>query len=69
MDVIRTGDILVVTALERLGRDTLGLLELINRAGHHGRGAEGAGYAGDALERPRIRFWRRKAPLSNLIGE
>ena len=48
-DVIRTGDILVVTALERLGRDTLGLLELINRAGHHGRGAEGAGYAGDAL--------------------
>ena len=36
--------------LERLGRDTLGLLELINRAGHHGRGAEGAGYAGDALE-------------------
>ena len=50
MDVIRTGDILVVTALERLGRDTLGLLELINRAGHHGRGAEGAGYAGDALD-------------------
>ena len=49
MDVIRTGDILVVTALERLGRDTLGLLELINRAGHHGRGAEGAGYAGHAL--------------------
>ena len=36
--------------LERLGRDTLGLLELINRAGHHGRGAEGAGYAGDALD-------------------
>ena len=33
MDVIRTGDILVVTALERLVRDTLGLLELINRAG------------------------------------
>ena len=31
MDVIRTGDILVVTALERLGRDTLGLLELISR--------------------------------------
>ena len=50
MDVIRTGDILVVTALERLGRDTLGLLELINRDGHHGRGAEGAGYAGDALD-------------------
>ena len=50
MDVIRTGDILVVTALERLGRDTLGLLELILRAGHHGRGAEGAGYAGDALD-------------------
>ena len=51
MDVIRTGDILVVTALERLGRDTLGLLELIiNRAGHHGRGAEGVGYAGDALD-------------------
>ena len=35
MDVIRTGDILVVTALERLGRDMLGLLDLINRAGHH----------------------------------
>ena len=50
MDVIRTGDILVVTALERLGRDTLGLLELINRAGHHGRGGKGAGYAGDALD-------------------
>ena len=50
MDVIRTGDILVVTALERLGRDTLGLLELIHRAGHHGRGAAGAGYAGDALD-------------------
>ena len=31
MDVIRTGDILLVTALDRLGRDTLGLLELINR--------------------------------------
>ena len=31
MDVIRTGDILVATALVRLGRDTLGLLELINR--------------------------------------
>ena len=29
MDVIRTGDILVVTALERLGRDTLGLLGLV----------------------------------------
>ena len=31
LEVIRTGDILVVTALDRLGRDTLGLLELINR--------------------------------------
>ena len=50
LDTIQRGDALVVTALERLGRDTLGLLELINRAGHHGRGAEGAGYAGDALD-------------------
>ncbi len=31
LEVIRPGDVLVVTALDRLGRDTLGLLELINR--------------------------------------
>ena len=32
LEVIRAGDVLVVAALlERLGRDTLGLLELINR--------------------------------------
>ena len=31
LDVIQTGDVLVVTVLDRLGRDTLGLLELINR--------------------------------------
>ena len=31
LEIIRAGDVLVVTALDRLGRDTLGLLELINR--------------------------------------
>ena len=31
LDVIRAGDVLVATALDRLGRDTLGLLDLINR--------------------------------------
>ena len=31
LEVIRTGDILVVTALDRLGRDTLDVLELVNR--------------------------------------
>ena len=31
LEVIRVGDVLVVTALDRLRRDTLGLLELINR--------------------------------------
>ena len=31
LEVIRAGDVLVVTALDRLGRDTLGLLELIHR--------------------------------------
>ena len=31
LEVARAGDVLVVTALDRLGRDTLGLLELINR--------------------------------------
>ena len=31
LDVLRAGDVLVATALDRLGRDTLGLLELINR--------------------------------------
>ena len=31
LEVIRAGDALVVTALDRLERDTLGLLELINR--------------------------------------
>ncbi len=31
LDVIEAGDTLVVTALDRLGRDTLGILELINR--------------------------------------
>ena len=30
LDVIRAGDVLVVTALDRLGRETLGLLVLIN---------------------------------------
>ena len=31
LDVIQAGDVLVVIELDRLGRDTLGLLELINR--------------------------------------
>ena len=31
MDAIKPGDALVATALDRLGRDTLGLLEPINR--------------------------------------
>ena len=31
LDVIRAGDVLMATALDRLGRDTLGLLDLINR--------------------------------------
>ena len=31
LEVIRTEDILVVTALDRLGRDTLDVLELVNR--------------------------------------
>ena len=31
LEIIRAGDVLVVTALDRLGHDTLGLLELINR--------------------------------------
>ena len=31
LEVIRAGDVLVGTALDRLGRDTLGLLELIHR--------------------------------------
>ena len=31
LEVARAGDVLVVTALDRLGRDTLGLLDLINR--------------------------------------
>ena len=31
LDVLRAGDVLVATALDRLGRDTLGLLEPINR--------------------------------------
>ena len=31
LDAIQLGDALVATALDRLGRDTLGLLELINR--------------------------------------
>ena len=31
LDVIRPGDVLMVNALDRLGRDTLGLLEPINR--------------------------------------
>ena len=31
LEAIRAGDALLVTALDRLGRDTLGLLELINR--------------------------------------
>ena len=31
LDVVRAGDVLVVNALDRLGRDTLGLPELINR--------------------------------------
>ena len=31
LDAIQAGDALVVTALDRLGRDTLGLLELISR--------------------------------------
>ena len=31
LNVVQTGDVLMVTALDRLGRDTLGLLELINR--------------------------------------
>ena len=31
LDTIQSGDALVVTALDRLGRDTLGLLELISR--------------------------------------
>ena len=30
LEVIRAGDVLVVTALDRLGRDTLGFLELIH---------------------------------------
>ena len=31
LNALQSGDALVVTALDRLGRDTLGLLELINR--------------------------------------
>ena len=31
LEVIRAGEVLVVTALDRLGRDTLDLLEMINR--------------------------------------
>ena len=31
LDAIQPGDVLVATALDRLGRDTLGLLELISR--------------------------------------
>ena len=40
LEVIRAGDVPVVTALDRLGRDTLGLLSW------SGRGAAGAGHAG-----------------------
>ena len=32
LDALQTGDALVVTALDRLGRNMLGLLELINRS-------------------------------------
>ena len=31
LEIVRAGDVLVVTAQDRLGRDTPGLLELINR--------------------------------------
>ena len=31
LNAIQAGDFLVVTALDRLGRDTLGLLKLIHR--------------------------------------
>ena len=40
LEVIQPGDILLLTALDRLGRDTLGLLRW------SGRGSAGVGYAG-----------------------
>ena len=44
LEVSQPGDILLLTALDRLGRDTLGLFRW------SGRGSAGAGHAGHAQE-------------------